>query len=99
MKLRQVGPVWQAASVLIALGVLAPVVSLAWLALGADFSHWQHLLRYVLPDAAVNTGLLLFSSITYGIAMIAMQARSKRGVLVWLAITGLLGAGFIGLEL
>ena len=59
MKLRQVGPVWQAASVLIALGVLAPVVSLAWLALGADFSHWQHLLRYVLPDAAVNTGLLL----------------------------------------
>ncbi len=52
-----------------------------------------------LPLVAVNTGLLLFSSITYGIAMIAMQARSKRGVLVWLAITGLLGAGFIGLEL
>ena len=57
--LRPVGPVWQGASWLIALGVLAPILSLAWLALGADFSHWQDLLRYVLPDAAANTGLLL----------------------------------------
>ncbi|CAM4365278.1 ABC-type Fe3+ transport system, permease component [Comamonas aquatilis] len=53
------GAVWQGASWLIALGVLAPIASLAWLALGADFAHWQHLLRYVLPDAALNTGLLL----------------------------------------
>ncbi|GGH57380.1 binding-protein-dependent transport system membrane protein [Comamonas phosphati] len=57
--LRPVGPVWQGASWLIALGVLAPIVSLAWLALGADFAHWQHLARHVLPDAAINTGLLL----------------------------------------
>ena len=48
---------------------------------------------------AVNTGLLLLSSITYGFAMIAMQARNKGAVLAWLAVTGLLGAGFIGLEL
>ena len=53
------GPVWQGASWLIALGVLAPIVSLGWLALGADFSHWQDLVRYVLPDAALNTALLL----------------------------------------
>jgi cytochrome o ubiquinol oxidase subunit 3 len=52
-----------------------------------------------LPLVAVNTGLLLFSSITYGFAMIAMQARNKRALLLWLAVTGLLGAGFIGLEL
>lgn len=52
-----------------------------------------------LPLVAANTGLLLLSSITYGLAMIAMQARSKRAVLGWLALTGLLGAGFIGLEL
>ena len=48
---------------------------------------------------AVATGLLLASSITYGFAMIAMQARNKGAVLAWLAVTGLLGAGFIGLEL
>ena len=57
--LRPVGPVWQGASWLIALGVFAPIASLAWLALGADFAHWQNLLRYVLPDAAINTALLL----------------------------------------
>ena len=48
---------------------------------------------------AVATGLLLVSSITYGFAMIAMQARKKAGVLLWLAVTGLLGVGFIGIEL
>ena len=48
---------------------------------------------------AVNTALLLFSSLTYGLAMIAMQAGSKRGVLAWLAVTGLLGAGFVSLEI
>ncbi len=52
-----------------------------------------------LPLVAVNTGLLLLSSITYGFAMIAMQARNKGAVLAWLAATGLLGAGFIGIEL
>ncbi|MDA7414944.1 iron ABC transporter permease [Xenophilus arseniciresistens] len=57
--LRPVGPVWQAAAVLIALGVLAPVLSLAWLALGSDFSHWAHLMRHVLPDAVRNTAVLL----------------------------------------
>ena len=54
---------------------------------------------FYLSLVAVNTGLLLLSSITYGFAMIAMQARNKGAVLAWLAVTGLLGAGFIGLEL
>ncbi|WP_349741868.1 cytochrome o ubiquinol oxidase subunit III [Roseateles cavernae] len=48
---------------------------------------------------AVNTAMLLFSSITYGLAMIAMQHGRKRGVLTWLAITGLFGLAFLGLEL
>ena len=52
-----------------------------------------------LPLVAINTSLLLLSSITYGFAMLQMQQRRMGGVLVWLAITGLLGAGFIGLEL
>jgi len=52
-----------------------------------------------LPLVAVNTALLLFSSITYGLAMIAMQHGKKPQVLLWLAITGLFGLGFLGLEL
>src|ERR1700687_4268101 len=52
-----------------------------------------------LPLVAVNTSLLLLSSITYGFAMLEMQKSKLRATLVWLAITGLLGAGFIGLEL
>jgi iron(III) transport system permease protein len=57
--LRAVGPVWRTASIAIALGVLAPVLSLAWLAFGADFSHWAHLAQHVLPQAALNTAILL----------------------------------------
>jgi len=52
-----------------------------------------------LPLVAVNTALLLFSSITYGFAMIAMQHQRKGQVLAWLAITGLFGLGFLGIEL
>lgn len=52
-----------------------------------------------LPLVAVNTSLLLLSSITYGFAMLESQRQRLRGTLIWLAITGLLGAGFISLEL
>jgi cytochrome o ubiquinol oxidase subunit 3 len=52
-----------------------------------------------LPLVAVNTSLLLLSSITYGFAMLESQRKRVRSTLVWLAITGLLGAGFLGLEL
>ncbi|MEO6279524.1 cytochrome o ubiquinol oxidase subunit III [Roseateles sp.] len=52
-----------------------------------------------LPLVAANTALLLFSSITYGFAMIAMQNKRKSQVLAWLAITGLFGLGFLGIEL
>ncbi|HEU4709471.1 MAG TPA: cytochrome o ubiquinol oxidase subunit III [Methylophilaceae bacterium] len=52
-----------------------------------------------LPLVAVNTSLLLLSSITYGFAMLQMQRKGLRNTLIWLAITGLLGAGFIGIEL
>ncbi|MBE7941110.1 MULTISPECIES: cytochrome o ubiquinol oxidase subunit III [Ramlibacter] len=54
---------------------------------------------FELPVVATNTALLLFSSITYGFAMIGMQAGRKGQVLGWLAITGLLGLGFLSLEL
>jgi cytochrome o ubiquinol oxidase subunit 3 len=52
-----------------------------------------------LPLVAVNTSLLLLSSITYGFAMLTMQKKLIKPTLIWLAITGLLGAGFIYFEL
>ncbi|WP_198969329.1 cytochrome o ubiquinol oxidase subunit III [Xylophilus sp. ASV27] len=52
-----------------------------------------------LPLVALNTSMLLLSSITYGFAMLEMQKKRLRPTLSWLAVTGLLGAAFIGLEL
>jgi cytochrome o ubiquinol oxidase subunit 3 len=52
-----------------------------------------------LPLVAVNTSLLLVSSITHGFAMLQMQRGRLTPTLVWLGVTGLLGAGFIYLEL
>ncbi len=54
---------------------------------------------FEMPLVAVNTALLLVSSITYGFAMIAMQEGKLGGVRLWLVVTGLLGAGFVGIEL
>ncbi|MBO9624294.1 MAG: cytochrome o ubiquinol oxidase subunit III [Sphingomonas sp.] len=54
---------------------------------------------FELPLVALNTALLLVSSITYGFAMIAMQRGRLSGTQLWLVITALLGAGFVGIEL
>ena len=48
---------------------------------------------------AINTSMLLFSSITYGFAMLAMEKGSIKGTQMWLAITGLFGVAFVGLEI
>ncbi|HKD75795.1 MAG TPA: cytochrome o ubiquinol oxidase subunit III [Ktedonobacterales bacterium] len=48
---------------------------------------------------AVNTSMLLLSSITYGFAMLAMENSRVGAMQVWLAITGLFGLAFIGIEL
>jgi len=48
---------------------------------------------------AVNTAVLLLSSITYGFAMLAMQRRKVRGTIGWLLVTGALGLVFLGIEL
>jgi cytochrome o ubiquinol oxidase subunit 3 len=52
-----------------------------------------------LPLVALNTTMLLFSSITYGMAMIAMDEGRTRTMLRWLAVTGLFGAAFLGIEM
>ncbi len=48
---------------------------------------------------AVNTAMLLFSSITYGFAMLEMAKGDAAKTQLWLAVTGLFGAAFIGIEL
>jgi cytochrome o ubiquinol oxidase subunit 3 len=52
-----------------------------------------------LKMVGVNTGFLLVSSITFGFAMIAAQAKNLGRAQLWLAVTGILGACFLGLEL
>ena len=54
---------------------------------------------FELPLVALNTAILLVSSITYGFAMIAMQEGRLGGTKLWLIVTGLLGAAFVGIEL
>ncbi|QWK81471.1 cytochrome o ubiquinol oxidase subunit III [Ochrobactrum sp. BTU1] len=48
---------------------------------------------------ALNTTMLLLSSITYGFAMLKMQRDEKTGTLFWLAITGVFGAIFLAIEI
>jgi cytochrome o ubiquinol oxidase subunit 3 len=54
---------------------------------------------FELPVVALNTAFLLVSSITYGFAMLAAQKKAVKATMVWLAITGVFGACFLGLEL
>lgn len=52
-----------------------------------------------LPLVAANTAMLLLSSITYGFAMLAAVQLRVRQTLIWLAVTGVFGVGFLCLEL
>src|SRR4051812_40939693 len=54
---------------------------------------------FELPLVALNTAMLLISSITCGMAMIAMDEGKVRSTQMWLAITALFGFAFIGIEL
>ena len=54
---------------------------------------------FSLPNAFAETMLLLFSSITFGLATLAMKSGEKERMLSWLAVTFLLGLGFVGLEI
>src|SRR4051812_35484037 len=58
----------------------------------------QHL--FELPFVLGETALLLLSSFTFGVAMLAMNNGGKKNqVITWLGLTFLLGAGFIAMEL
>jgi cytochrome o ubiquinol oxidase subunit 3 len=52
-----------------------------------------------LPLVAINTAMLLFSSITYGFAMLQMERNAKMETIFWLGVTAVFGLAFLGLEL
>jgi cytochrome o ubiquinol oxidase subunit 3 len=54
---------------------------------------------FELPFILVETFLLLFSSFTYGMAVLAMNADRVSQVKAWLGITFLLGVAFVGMEI
>jgi cytochrome o ubiquinol oxidase subunit 3 len=54
---------------------------------------------FSLPNAFAETMLLLFSSITFGFASLATKSNDRAAALRWLAVTFLLGLGFVFLEI
>lgn len=53
-----------------------------------------------LRSAGIETGLLLASSFTFGMASLALKYRADRKPLMgWLGVTFLLGAAFVGMEI
>ena len=52
-----------------------------------------------LSIVAFNTAMLLFSSITYGFAMLQMERNAKMETIFWLGVTGVFGLIFLSLEL
>ena len=54
---------------------------------------------FELPVVALNTSLLLFSSITYGFAMLAMEKGWRGNTMLWMLVTAAFGMGFVYLEL
>ncbi|MDO5641207.1 MAG: cytochrome o ubiquinol oxidase subunit III [Paracoccus sp. (in: a-proteobacteria)] len=48
---------------------------------------------------ALNTAMLLISSLTFGFAMLAMHRGDQARVLRWLGVTALFGAAFLAIEL
>ena len=53
---------------------------------------------FELPLIALNTAMLLLSSITYGLAMLEVERKRMGLTLFWLGVTGLFGFAFLLLE-
>ncbi|MDP9897038.1 iron(III) transport system permease protein [Variovorax boronicumulans] len=88
--LQAAGPAWRLASFAIAIGVLAPVLTLLWLAFGSGIGHWGPLFAHVLPQAALNTALLLAGVGTLVLVigtgcawLVTVHDFPGRGVLHW----------------
>jgi cytochrome o ubiquinol oxidase subunit III len=53
---------------------------------------------FQMPGVIAETFILLTSSFTSGLAVLAMNKGSRKGLIGWLVVTALLGATFIGME-
>ncbi|WP_183600399.1 cytochrome o ubiquinol oxidase subunit III [Paenibacillus phyllosphaerae] len=53
---------------------------------------------FEMPGVIAETFILLTSSFTSGLAVLAMHKKNLKGLITWLAVTVLLGASFIYLE-
>jgi cytochrome c oxidase subunit 3 len=67
----------------------------------ADYSSWAHQVGDVLPMAVVtiNSLILFSSSVTIHYAEIALLRGSRGGMKLWLALTIVLGAIFLGIQI
>lgn len=54
---------------------------------------------FSLPFVLTETLLLLTSSFTCGLALLAVQKRNKTHLVFWFIVTGFLGVTFLGMEL
>lgn len=54
---------------------------------------------FSMPFVLAETLILLTSSFTIGLALLAMQRHDRNQVLLWLGVTFALGASFLGMEL
>jgi cytochrome o ubiquinol oxidase subunit 3 len=54
---------------------------------------------FEIQGVAIETAILLFSSITYGFAMLGAHKNNKSTTLFWLLVTFVLGASFVVLEI
>jgi cytochrome o ubiquinol oxidase subunit 3 len=54
---------------------------------------------FSLPYVLIETLILLTSSFTSGLAMVALARKSVKGVIGWLGATWVLGASFLGMEI
>ena len=54
---------------------------------------------FSMPFVLVETLILLTSSLTAGLLLLAVRSKQKTQAIIWLAITFLLGAAFLGMEL
>ncbi|AWB43587.1 cytochrome o ubiquinol oxidase subunit III [Paenibacillus sp. CAA11] len=52
-----------------------------------------------MPGVIAETFILLTSSFTSGLAVLAMNRNQKKQLIGWLIVTAILGAAFIGLEI
>jgi cytochrome o ubiquinol oxidase subunit 3 len=55
--------------------------------------------EFDVPGFVIETFILLISSFTSGLAVLAMHKGNKKGLIGWLIVTLILGAAFVGLEI